>query len=53
MTIEQIKSAYAARPFRAFGVHLADGRRIEVPRPEIMALSPTGRTMLGFQPDDS
>jgi len=52
MTIEQLKKAYSAQPFRPFDVHLADGRRIEVPHPEFLAMSPTGRTVIIVRPDD-
>jgi len=53
MTIEEFKSAYDARPFRAFVIHLADGRKIPVLHREFLLPSPSGRTVLVYQPDDS
>jgi hypothetical protein len=52
MTIEQLKKAHSAQPFKPFDVRLADGRSIEVPHPEFMAMSPTGRTVIIVRPDD-
>jgi hypothetical protein len=52
MTIEPLKSAYNARPFRPFVMHLADGRQIAVEQPEFMASAPSGRTVMVYQPDD-
>jgi hypothetical protein len=51
MTVEQLKKAYSAQPFKPFDVRLADGRSIEVPHPEFLAMSPTGRTVIIVRPD--
>ena len=53
MTIEQMRRLYEAKPFRSFVIHLADGRHIAVHHPEFMASSPSGRTVIVYQPDDS
>jgi hypothetical protein len=52
-TIEQIRKVHEAEPFRPFNMHLADGRRIPVPRREFLAISPSGRTVAVFLPDES
>lgn len=51
MTIEQLKEFYDAQPFKAFVIHLADGREIPVPSREFMMTSPTGRTFGVYQPN--
>ena len=53
MTTEQVRKLYEARPFRRFSIHLADGRTLRVSHPEWMALSPSGRTIVVYQRDDS
>jgi len=53
MTIERIRELWKAEPFRKFIMHLADGREIEVRHREFLAMSPSGRTVVVYQPDDS
>lgn len=53
MTIEQVRALYTAQPFHQFVIHLADGRSVEVPHREFMALGPTGRTVFVYKPDES
>ena len=53
MTIEQIRKVYEAQPFRPFVLHLADGRNVPVGHREFLALSPSGRTAIVYQPDES
>jgi len=53
MTSEKLRQALNAQPFQPFQIYLADGRRLKVPHPELLALSPSGRTMILYQPDDS
>ncbi len=53
MTIEQLRAAYMAKPFRPFVIHLADGREVPVQHPEFMMAVPSGRTIVVCQPDDS
>ncbi len=45
MTINQIRKLHQARPFHPFRLHLADGRALEVPHPEMLAIMPPGRTV--------
>ena len=53
MTIEQLRQAYEATPFRPFRIHLADGRQVPVVSREFIATAPSGRTMVVYQPDDT
>jgi hypothetical protein len=53
MTIEQLRNVHQARPFRPFSIHLADGRVLYVPHSEFLSHSPTGRTVIVHQSDDS
>ncbi len=53
MTIEKMRPAYEAQPFRPFDIHLADGRSIPVVHREFIMAVPSGRTVLIVQPDDT
>ncbi len=53
VTGEQIRSLYKAIPFQAFRVHMADGRSVDIPHPDFMHLSPTGRRLIVARSDDS
>jgi hypothetical protein len=53
MTIEQMRAAYQAQPFRPFVIHLADGREIAVEHREFIMTVPSGRTVVVAQPDDT
>jgi hypothetical protein len=53
MTIEQVRAAYSAQPFRPFVLHLADGREIAVNHREFFMTVPSGRTVVVAQPDDT
>ncbi len=53
MMIERFRDLYGAQPFRPFVIHLADGREIRVHHREFLALGPTGRTVIVYQPDES
>ena len=44
MTIEQIRRFHRAQPFLPFRIHLADSRHMDVKHPEVLAISPAGRT---------
>lgn len=52
MTIDQLRAAQQAKPFRPFTLHLADGDVLTVPHQEFVAASPAGRTIIVFGPDD-
>ncbi|MBW3600750.1 MAG: hypothetical protein KY475_26230 [Planctomycetes bacterium] len=53
MTIEQLQSVHKAQPFRPFTLHLAEGRELHVPHREFLSHSPSGRTVIVFEPDES
>jgi hypothetical protein len=52
MTIQQLRGAHKAIPFKPFTVHMADGRAFPVPHPDFLFMSPTGRTVIICQEDD-
>jgi hypothetical protein len=45
MTVEQLRRAHQAHPFQPFDIYLADGRRLPVRHPELLAITPSGRTI--------
>jgi hypothetical protein len=53
MTISEFRNLLHAQPFRAFTIHLADGRSISLNHREFALPSPSGRTVIVYQPDDS
>jgi hypothetical protein len=53
MTVEQLRTAYTAQPFRPFVIHLADGREVPVVSREFIMAVPSGRTIVVCQPDDT
>jgi hypothetical protein len=53
MTTEQFRATIRLQPFRPFTIRMADGRSFSVEHPDFVALSPTGRTVIVFQRDDS
>ena len=53
MTIEQLRQAHQAQPFRPFTIHTADGRAVLVPHSEFLARSPSGRTVIVYHVDES
>jgi hypothetical protein len=53
LTIEQLRTLYRSQPFQPFTIHLADGREIAVNHPEYLSFSPSGRTIVVHQLDDS
>lgn len=52
MTIQQLRAAHRAAPFKPFTIHMADGRAFHVPHPDFMFMSPTGRTVIICQEND-
>lgn len=52
MTIEQLKTAYDAQPFRPFLLHLADGRELPVEQRDFLMAPPSGRTIVVWRPPD-
>ncbi len=53
MTIAQLRDLCSAQPFRPFVLHLADGRKVGVGHPEVVAAAPGGRAITVHQPDDT
>lgn len=53
MTIEQLRAVQAAKPFRPYKLHLADGDVIDVRHQEFVSTSPSGRTIVVFGEDDA
>jgi len=53
MTPDRIRDLLRARPFERFLLRLADGQTIPVDHPELLSLSPSGRTAVVFERDDS
>ena len=53
MTIEQLRKAHQAQPFRPFTIHTADGRQFHVPHRDFLSMSPTGRTVVVYGSDDA
>ena len=53
MTVDQIRSLQDAAPFRAFRLHMANGKSVRAPHPDFMSLSPTGRILTVYRAHDS
>ncbi len=45
MTVEQLRKAHEAKPFKRFALRTADGREYAVPHPEFLWIIPKGRTI--------
>ncbi len=43
--IDQLRRMHQARPFQPFEIHMADGRSLPVDHPELLAVTPPGRTI--------
>jgi hypothetical protein len=52
MTIQQLRAAHRSAPFRPFNIHMADGRAFQVPHPDFLSMSPTGRTVIIYQENE-
>jgi hypothetical protein len=53
MSIEQLRAAHQAQPFRPFVIHLADGRSVPVHHPEFILTAPSARTVVVAQRDET
>jgi len=51
MTIEQLRKVHRAQPFEPFVLRTGDGREYAVSHPEVLAISPAGRTVVVMTPD--
>ena len=52
MTSEKLKDMLRAVPFQPFNIRIADGQSIRVDHPEFAVPSPSGRTVIVFEPGD-
>ena len=48
MKAEEIKKMVHAEPFRPFYLHIADGGKLLITHPDFVAISGTGRVMVGY-----
>ena len=53
MTTDQLRNVWKAEPFKPFIIHLADGRNLPVRHREFLSRSPSGRSIIVYQLDDS
>ena len=53
MTVEQLKTLQHAKPFRPFTIHMGDGRSFYVKHQDFLSRSPSGRTVIVYNEDDS
>jgi hypothetical protein len=47
-----IREAVRTRPFQPFRLRLADGRELNVPHPDLVAVAPNGRRVVVFNTAD-
>ena len=52
MTVQQLRAAHRATPFKPFNVQNADGRSFHVPHPDFLSMSPTGRTVIIYEQNE-
>ena len=52
MTIEQLRKIHQSQPFGPFSLHMAGGRALHVPHPELLSHSVSGRTVIVFPEDE-
>lgn len=52
MNIETLRQVHQAEPFRAFTLHMIDGRALHVPQRELLSHSPGGKTVIVYHDDD-
>jgi hypothetical protein len=53
MTVQQLKAAHHANPFRPFTIRLADGSSVLVPHRDFLSHSPSGRTVIVCHEDET
>ena len=53
MSFDVIKGFIERAPFRAFDIHLNDGRNVRVHHREMFSAGPTGREFVVWNPDGS
>jgi hypothetical protein len=53
VTTDQLLRVHRPRPFQPFSLRLADGQRLRVQHPEMLAYSPKARTAVVYRSDGS
>jgi len=53
MKTDELRKLCDSVPFHPFVIHMADGRRISVRHQDFIMNSPSGRTAIVYQSDDS
>lgn len=53
MTTDQLRELQRRRPFQPFTMHLADGRTVHIPHPEMFVISQGGRTVAVLAGEES
>jgi len=53
MTVQQLTTVLHAQPFQPFTIHMADGRQFHVKHSDFLSRSPSGRTIIIYNDDDS
>ena len=51
MKIDEVRRLLRVQPFRPFLIHFADGGRIAVKHEDFVALAPTERELIVYQPN--
>ena len=51
MTVEQLREALTAAPFKPFRIHMANNRTFVIPHPDFMSIGPRGRTFVVHSQD--
>jgi hypothetical protein len=52
MTTQQLKAMLSTQPFQPFDIYMADGRSLPVSHPELVLITPGGRTIgVSVHPD--
>lgn len=51
MTSIELRRVWKTDRFHPFTLHMADGRNVSVKHQEFLAISPTGRTVIVYQPN--
>jgi len=52
MKVAKLREVMHAAPFQPFTIHVADGRSVDVPHPDFIALMGNGRTAIVTSPDE-
>ena len=53
MRHEELRKLLRAQPFRPFTIHLPEGRKVPITHHDFAVMSPDGRTLLAYEPDNS